>query len=69
MFEGIRYCSLMYFPNMCLKRCELVLARFLTAPRLAWQADLKVKLDLIIDTDMLLMVEKGIRVGIFHTAQ
>ena len=54
---------------MCLKRCELVLARFLTAPRLAWQADLKVKLDLITDTDMLLMVEKGIRVGIFHTAQ
>ena len=37
-----------------------------TSLGLAWQAVLKktkVKLDLLIDTDMLLMVEKGIRGG------
>ena len=39
-------------------------------PRLAWQATLKkneVKLELITDIDMLLMVEKGIRGGIYHS--
>ena len=46
---------------MCLKMCELDPARFLAAPGLAWQAALKktkVKLDLLIDVDMLLMVKK-----------
>ena len=40
-----------------------------SAPGIAWQ-DLKknkVKLDLLIDIDMLLMVEKGIRGGISHS--
>ena len=44
--------------------------KFLSAPRLAWQAVLKktkVKLDLLTDLDMLLMVEKGIRGGICHS--
>ena len=52
------------FRNICLGT-----ARFLTAPRLAWQAALKkikVKLDFLTDTDLLLMVEKGIWGGICH---
>ena len=55
------------FQNMCLEIYELDPARFFTAPGLAWKALLKktkVKLDLLTDTDMLLMVEKGIRGGI-----
>ena len=55
---------------MCLKIYELYPARFLTAPGLAWQRVLKktkVKLDLLTDIDMLLMVEKGIRGGIWHS--
>ena len=42
---------------------------FLSAPALAWYAMLKktnVKLDLLTNTDMLLMVEKGIKGGICH---
>ena len=41
----------------------------MSAPVLAWQAYLKkteVKLELITDYDMLLMVQKGIRGGIFE---
>ena len=41
----------------------------LAAPGLAWQASLrktKVKLSLLTDIDLLLMVEKGIRGGIYH---
>ena len=52
------------FRNMCLKIHELDPARFLTAPRLAWQAALKkteVKLNLLTDIDISLIVEKGIR--------
>ena len=55
---------------MCLKIYELDLARFLTAPGLAWQATLKkakVKLDLLTDIDMLSRVEKGIRGEICHS--
>ena len=55
---------------MCLKIYELDPGHFLTAPGLAWQTALKktkVKLDLLTDTDMLLMVEKGIRQGICHS--
>ena len=58
------------FQNMCLKIYEPDLARFLNAPGLAWQAALKktkAKLDLLIDIDMLLMVEKGIEGGICHS--
>ena len=55
---------------MCLKIYELDPAKFLSAPGLAWQASLKktkVKLDLLTDIDMLLMVEKGIIGGIYHS--
>ena len=52
---------------MCLKIYNVDPAKFLLAPGLVWQAALrkaKVKLDLLIGIDMLLMVEKGIRGGI-----
>ena len=58
---------------MYLRTCEIYElhpARFLSSPGLAWQAALKntkVKLDLLTDTDMLLMVEKNIRGGIRHS--
>ena len=56
--------------EICLEIYELDPARFLTAPGLTWQETLKktkVKLDLLPDVDILLMVEKGIRGGIFHS--
>ena len=52
------------FRTICLEIYKLDSAKFLSALRLAWQAALKktkVKLELVTDTDMLLMVEKGIR--------
>ena len=58
------------FRNMCLKVYKLDPAKFLSTLGLGWQAALKnvkVKLDLLTDTDMLLMVEKGIRGGIWHS--
>ena len=55
---------------MCLKKIyELVPTCFITAPGLAWQAALKktkVKSDLLTNIDLLIMVEKVIRAGIFH---
>ena len=48
----------------CLKVYHLDPVKFLRAPGLAWQAALKktkIKLELLADTAMLLMVEKGIR--------
>ena len=57
------------FRNMCLEINGLDPPHFLSAPRLKWQATLKktkVKLDLLTNIYMLLMVEKGIRVGICH---
>ena len=57
------------FRNMCIKVHELDPAHFLTAPGLEWQTCLKkteVELELIIDPDILLMVEEGIRSGICH---
>ena len=54
---------------MCIKVYELDPAQFLSTPGLAWQACLKkteVKLELLIDVDMLLMLGKGIRGGICH---
>ena len=55
------------FRNKCLKIYELDPVFFVSTPGLAWQAWLKkteVKLELLIDYDMLLMIEKGIRGGI-----
>ena len=55
------------FRKMCLKLYHSDLVKFLSPPGLALQAALKkteVKLELLIDIDMLLMVEKGIRGGI-----
>ena len=57
------------FRDKCIEIYELDPAHFLSAPGLAWQACLKktkVKLELLTDIDMLLMVEKGIRSGIFQ---
>ena len=58
------------FRNMCLKEYELDPAHFLSLPGLAWQACLKktdIELELLMDNDMLLMVEEGIRGGICHS--
>ena len=55
---------------MCLKVYKLDPVEFLSAPRLARQAALEktnVILDLLTDSDMLLMVEKVIRGGIYHS--
>ena len=52
------------FRNVCLKIYELDTPNVLSAPGLVWQAALektKVKLDLLTNTDMLLMAEKDIR--------
>ena len=57
------------FRNMCLEIYEPDPAHFPTSPGLAWQAALtmtEVKLDLLTEIGMLLMIEKGIRVGICH---
>ena len=54
---------------MRLKIFELDPVRFISAPGLAWQVGTntkEVKLELLTDTDMLLMVQKGIRVGICY---
>ena len=54
------------FRNKCIEIYELDPAHFLSAPGLAWQAASKktgVKLELLIDYDMLLMIEKGLRGG------
>ena len=55
---------------MYLETLEICVLKFLSAPRLAWQAALKktkVKLDLLTDINMLLMVEKRIREGPRHS--
>ena len=55
--------------NKCIEKYELVPAHFLPALGLAWQECFKkkeVKLELLTDINMLLMVEKKIRGGIFH---
>ena len=57
------------FSDICQKIYDLDPVEFLSAPGLAWQSALRkteVKLELLTDIDMLLMVEKGIREGIFH---
>ena len=52
------------FRNKCIKIYDLDPSHFLSAPDLSWQAYLKkakIELELLTNTDMLLMVEKGIR--------
>ena len=72
MFKVIHYCFQMFlkiFETCVLKYMNLILLIFLSATGLAWQACLKkteVKLELLTDVDMLLMVEKGMRGGIYH---
>ena len=58
------------FRNMCLEIYKINPAKSLSVPGLAWKVDLKktkVKLNLLTDIDMLLVMEKGIRGGIFHS--
>ena len=55
---------------MYLRIYKLYSAKFLSAPRLAWQALLKktkAKLDPLTDIFMLLTIEKGNRGGICHS--
>ena len=57
------------FRNKCIEIYELDPAHFLSALGLAWEACLKktkVELELLKNIDMLLMVEKGIRGGIYQ---
>ena len=58
-----------YFRKMCLKNYHLNPVKFLLGSGLAWQVALKnteVKSELLTNIDMILMVEKRIRGGIFH---
>ena len=60
------------FRNVCLNNYGLDPAHFYTAPRLAWKACLKktgIRLELLLDPDMLLMFERGIRGGIAQSVQ
>ena len=55
---------------MCIKVYELDSAHFVSLPGLAWQAcftKTNRELELLTDYDMLLMVEEGIRGGIYHS--
>ena len=55
------------FREVCLKNYGLDPAHFYTAPGLAWKACLKktkIRLELLLDPEMLLMFERGIRGGI-----
>ena len=57
------------FGNMCIKVYELDLAHCLSVPGLARQECLKktgVGLELLTDLNMLMMIEKGVRGGIYH---
>ena len=57
------------FRNQCIEIYELDPDHFLSPSELAWQTCLKktgIILELLTDVDMLLMVEKGIRGGIYH---
>ena len=58
------------FRKICLKIYQLNPAKYLSAPRLAWQADFKkteAKLELPTDVDMLLMIEKQVTGWICYT--
>ena len=57
------------FRDKCIEIYELDPVHFLSAPGLAWKACLKktkLELELLTNIDMLLMVEKGIRGGIYQ---
>ena len=57
------------FRNKCIEIYELDPAHFLSAPGLAWQECLKkakAELELLTDIDMLLMIEKETRGGIYQ---
>ena len=52
------------FMNICMNHYRLTPAWYYSAPGLAWDAALKitkVQIELLSDTDMLLMIESGIR--------
>ena len=58
------------FRNICLKIYRLDPTKFLSASGLPWQVALKkakVKLDFLTDINILLMVEKSITGGIYHS--
>ena len=58
------------FRRVCLENFGLDPSYFYTVPRLAWKAGLKkteIKLELLLDPDMLLMFERGIRGGIMQS--
>ena len=60
------------FKKVCLKNYGLDPAHFYTAPGLAWKAFLKktrIRLELLLDPDMLLMFESGIRGGITQSVK
>ena len=60
----------LYLEKMCVEIYELDSSRFLSTLVLVYQADLKrtkVKLELLIDIDMLLMVGKRTRGGLCHS--
>ena len=67
MFKLVYYCWLMFLEslkNFCLEIYELDYAHFITTVVLACYGRLeksKVKLDMLIDIDMLLITEKGTR--------
>ena len=52
------------FRNICIKNYKLDPAHYYTTPSLACLKITDVKLELLLDIDMLLMVEKGIRGGV-----
>ena len=57
------------FRDVCIENYKLDPAWYYTVPGLAWDACLKkteVRLELLNDIDMLLMIEKGIRGGVFY---
>ena len=58
------------FRKVCLDNYRLDLAHFYAAPVLVWRACLKkttIRLELLLDPDMLLMFERGIRGGIIQS--
>ena len=58
------------FRDRCTDTYKLDPAHFLSAPRLSWQACLKmtgVELELLTDNNMLIMFEEGTRGGMVHT--
>ena len=59
------------FQKMSLKIYHLDPVKLLSTSQLVWQAALikaEVKLELLVDIDMVFMLEKGIRGGISHTS-